>query len=273
MPVLDFVAWPPSPGAAVSAVGCAVAAGGMVGSFLNVVAHRVPRGETVVGGRSRCPACGSTIRPWNNVPVVSWLLLRGRCRDCGAPISARYPLVEAGCGVLSGILAAAEIAAGGSGDAALAAWGGHSALALVVVAWSLLAERGHVVSRTAVGTAAALATLAAATVPALAPLPACCRCHGWAASPPWTGCLLASITGCGAGRLAAAPVGGPAQAACCVVGAALGWQAACLAAVAAWAGRSARMSAAARSLATVAAIVGWQPLTWAWNAVCRFLLS
>ncbi|WP_046528359.1 prepilin peptidase [Cellulomonas sp. FA1] len=71
-----------------------------VGSFLNVVVWRVPRDESVVRPPSACPACGHPIRPRDNVPVVSWLLLRGRCRDCGAPISVRYPLVEATTSVL-----------------------------------------------------------------------------------------------------------------------------------------------------------------------------
>lgn len=71
-----------------------------VGSFLNVVVWRVPRGDSVVHPPSACPSCGHAIRPRDNVPVVSWLLLRGRCRDCGAPISKRYPLVEAGTAVL-----------------------------------------------------------------------------------------------------------------------------------------------------------------------------
>jgi leader peptidase (prepilin peptidase)/N-methyltransferase len=66
----------------------------LVGSFLNVVIHRVPRRESLVRPRSRCPECGTPIAPHDNVPVLSWLLLRGRCRRCGAPISPRYPLVE-----------------------------------------------------------------------------------------------------------------------------------------------------------------------------------
>jgi len=66
----------------------------LIGSFLNVVVHRVPRGESVVRPASRCPGCGSRIRARDNVPVVSWLLLRGRCRDCGTGISVRYPAVE-----------------------------------------------------------------------------------------------------------------------------------------------------------------------------------
>lgn len=74
--------------------------GAVAGSFVSVVAHRVPRGESIVGPRSRCPRCGAQIAAYDNVPVVSWLLLRGRARCCGAPISPRYPLVELGLGVL-----------------------------------------------------------------------------------------------------------------------------------------------------------------------------
>jgi leader peptidase (prepilin peptidase)/N-methyltransferase len=76
-----------------------------VGSFLNVVVWRVPRGESVAHPPSACPACGHVVRPRDNIPVLSWLLLRGRCRDCGAPISARYPLVEAGTAVLFALVA------------------------------------------------------------------------------------------------------------------------------------------------------------------------
>jgi leader peptidase (prepilin peptidase) / N-methyltransferase len=67
----------------------------LVGSFLNVVIYRLPRGESLARPASRCPSCETPIKPYDNVPVVSWLLLRGRCRKCGAAISARYPLVEA----------------------------------------------------------------------------------------------------------------------------------------------------------------------------------
>jgi leader peptidase (prepilin peptidase) / N-methyltransferase len=74
--------------------------GAVFGSFLNVVIHRVPRGESIVSPPSRCPSCGTEIRPVDNVPILSWLLLRGRCRSCGAPISGRYPLVEASTAAL-----------------------------------------------------------------------------------------------------------------------------------------------------------------------------
>jgi leader peptidase (prepilin peptidase)/N-methyltransferase len=67
----------------------------LIGSFLNVVIHRLPRGQSLTRPASRCPSCEASIKPYDNVPVVSWLLLRGRCRNCGAAISVRYPLVEA----------------------------------------------------------------------------------------------------------------------------------------------------------------------------------
>jgi leader peptidase (prepilin peptidase)/N-methyltransferase len=83
---------------------CAVL-GLLVGSFLNVVVWRVPRGKSVASPPSACPGCGHPIRARDNVPVLSWLLLRGRCRDCGATISARYPLVELATAVLFALTA------------------------------------------------------------------------------------------------------------------------------------------------------------------------
>lgn len=71
----------------------------LAGSFTTVVAHRVPRGESIVAPRSRCPACGVQIAAYDNVPVFSWLLLRGRARCCCASIPARYPLTELALGV------------------------------------------------------------------------------------------------------------------------------------------------------------------------------
>jgi leader peptidase (prepilin peptidase) / N-methyltransferase len=71
-------------------------AGLLIGSFLNVVVHRVPRDMSLSSPGSACPECGHAVRWRDNIPVLSWVLLRGRCRDCSAPISARYPLVEAG---------------------------------------------------------------------------------------------------------------------------------------------------------------------------------
>jgi leader peptidase (prepilin peptidase) / N-methyltransferase len=86
--------------------------GAVIGSFLNVVVHRLPLGESLVTPGSRCPACGAPVKPYDNVPVVSWLVLRGRCRSCGAPISPRYPLVE----LATALVWAAVVAARGFDD-------------------------------------------------------------------------------------------------------------------------------------------------------------
>ena len=75
-------------------VGASFVFGLVVGSFLNVVVYRLPEGESVVWPGSRCPACRQAIAPWDNVPVLSYLWLRGRCRQCGVPISWRYPAFE-----------------------------------------------------------------------------------------------------------------------------------------------------------------------------------
>jgi len=91
-----------APFVALGAFGTAAAglAGLLVGSFLNVVAHRLPRGESIVFPASRCPACGAPIAAFDNVPILSWILLSGRCRACRAPIALRYPMLEAANGVL-----------------------------------------------------------------------------------------------------------------------------------------------------------------------------
>jgi leader peptidase (prepilin peptidase)/N-methyltransferase len=90
------------------AIALAALAGLVVGSFLNVVAYRLPRDESLVHPRSRCPSCGTQLRAIDNVPVVSWLLLRGRCHHCGAAISARYPLVELTTGALYAVVVATQ---------------------------------------------------------------------------------------------------------------------------------------------------------------------
>jgi leader peptidase (prepilin peptidase)/N-methyltransferase len=91
------------------AIACLAVLGLLVGSFLNVVVHRLPRGESLLRPRSRCVGCGVQIASYDNVPVVSWLVLRGRCRHCGEPISIRYPLIEA----LTGVTFAAVVAVAG----------------------------------------------------------------------------------------------------------------------------------------------------------------
>jgi len=75
-------------------IAAATVLGALIGSFLNVVIHRLPLGESLVTPGSHCPACDAPVRSFDNVPVLSWLVLRGRCRSCGAPISVRYPAVE-----------------------------------------------------------------------------------------------------------------------------------------------------------------------------------
>jgi len=76
----------------------------LIGSFLNVVIYRIPAGRSTVSPPSACGSCAAPIRPWDNIPVFSWVLLRGRCRDCAAEISARYPLVELGTAVFFAVV-------------------------------------------------------------------------------------------------------------------------------------------------------------------------
>jgi leader peptidase (prepilin peptidase)/N-methyltransferase len=109
----------------VAAIVLAALGGLIIGSFLNVVAYRLPRGESLAHPPSRCPSCGAGIKPYDNVPVLSWLLLRGRCRACGAPISPRYPIVEA----ITGALYAAVVAA---------RWDDASGIALGIVLVTVL---------------------------------------------------------------------------------------------------------------------------------------
>ena len=90
-----MIVGPPEPFASVLVLGVGL----IVGSFLNVCIHRLPLGESIVWPGSRCPRCGAAIRPWHNVPLASWLILRARCAACRAPISSRYPAVEAATGL------------------------------------------------------------------------------------------------------------------------------------------------------------------------------
>jgi leader peptidase (prepilin peptidase) / N-methyltransferase len=106
----------------VLSAGWAALLGAAVGSFLNVVVARLPRGESLVRPGSRCPRCATPIRWYDNVPILSWLALRARCRACGAPISARYPLVEA-------------LGAG----AALLAWSRHGLTAAALAEFAFVA--------------------------------------------------------------------------------------------------------------------------------------
>lgn len=112
----------------------------LIGSFLNVVVWRVPREESIVTPGSHCPRCDASLTPLENVPVLSWLVLRGRCRHCGAPISARYPLVElANAGLWIGM--AARFGASWELLAFLALSSGLLALALIDLDTFLLPNR------------------------------------------------------------------------------------------------------------------------------------
>ena len=108
--------------------------GACIGSFLNVVAWRLPRQESVVRPRSHCPRCGTTLSWHDNIPVLSWLLLRGRCRHCGSSISARYPAVELLC---SGLFVAAAAAAS-TVAAPASSLPGAPALLAVLGGWLLI---------------------------------------------------------------------------------------------------------------------------------------
>jgi leader peptidase (prepilin peptidase)/N-methyltransferase len=100
-----------------AAAALAFVGGLLAGSFATAVAHRVPRGESIMGPRSRCPHCGTQIRARDNIPLFSWLLLRGRARCCGAKISPRYPLAELATAIL--FTAVAIVFRGDGGEIAI----------------------------------------------------------------------------------------------------------------------------------------------------------
>jgi leader peptidase (prepilin peptidase)/N-methyltransferase len=123
--------------------------GAVIGSFLNVVAYRLPRRESLVTPGSRCPSCGAPVKPYDNVPVLGWLWLRGRCRSCRSSISARYPIVEAATAALCASVVLAR------SDAAGIALGILTVLVLVPVA--LIDLEHHIIPNRITGPAAILA--------------------------------------------------------------------------------------------------------------------
>ena len=212
--------------------------GAILGSFLNVVVHRVPRGESIVRGRSRCPRCGAAIRPWHNLPVLGWILLRGRCRDCAAPIAVRYPLVEAGCGLLVAAVAAGDLVRGGIDRVLLghdwlplARFIFHAAVLLTLVAWSLLAAAGAAVSWRTVGIAVAAVGLGLIAMPALQPIGLLPDGGAWPADAARVAALATWLTGIGAATAAGRFLPRRAHAALTLLGAAFGWQAVTVVAV------------------------------------------
>lgn len=288
------------PVAEAAVIGLAFAWGAVLGSFANVVLYRLPRGESVVVGGSHCPACGSAIRARDNVPVLGWILLRGRCRDCGAAISSRYPLIEAACGGIAATIAAAEIAGGGRwlpllgggrqdidrlllhGEWRLvAAWALHTLLLITMLTWSLL-ERDRPSSWCPGWAAAAVGIVAVVVaVPAIGP-PSMLFCgHQWPRGEPRVHAVAASCAGLLAGRIWGGITAGAAdRCGLAIFGAAAGWQAVTVVAV---------VTAAARVVAraclreeprgfrpfdpliwiATAQVVFGRPIHDAWMATCR----
>src|SRR5881392_2098836 len=115
----------------------ALPAGMILGSFATVVAYRVPRGESFVTGRSKCPSCGEAIAAHDNIPVLSWMLLRGHCRSCGERIPVRYPLTE----LAMAALFAATVLILGTDDAGQLALGLALCALLVIVTLTDLERR------------------------------------------------------------------------------------------------------------------------------------
>ena len=132
-------------------VALATVLGAAIGSFLNVVAYRLPRRESLLRPPSHCPGCDTAIRPYDNIPVLGWLLLRGRCRECGMHISPRYPVVEA----LTAILAVSVVLVRhGAHDLALGL-----ALVIVLVPVSLIDLDHRIIPNRITGPAALLAVI------------------------------------------------------------------------------------------------------------------
>ena len=233
MPPAAFPSWIDLfPWMAAAIVACAFVWGALLGSFVNVVAHRMPRGVSIVHGRSRCPHCGAAIRPRDNVPVVGWLWLRGRCRDCAAPISARYPLVEAGCGLLVAAAAVVDVVPGGMDRALMwedwlpvARFGFHGAALVTLVAWDRLAAAGPGVPRPAALVALAAAGVAAIAWPGIQPIGVLPDGAPWPTSPPRLAALVAWMAGTAAGWIAGHGPQGRMRAMLPLLGATFGWQA------------------------------------------------
>jgi leader peptidase (prepilin peptidase)/N-methyltransferase len=122
--------------------------GAAVGSFLNVVAYRLPRGQSVIGPRSRCPACESQIAGYDNIPIVSWVVLGGKCRTCAVSISVRYPLVE---GITAALFAAVALRA----DSSAELWPGLALVSMLVLVAVVDLEHRIVPNRVLAAAAAA----------------------------------------------------------------------------------------------------------------------
>lgn len=223
--------------------------GATVGSFLNVVVHRLPLGRSPLRGRSHCPACGHGIRARDNIPVLGWLRLGGRCRDCGSAISPRYPIVEAICGGLALLLWEYELLSGGAtlpGRAPNTLAGlvwvilsprydligmfvFHVSVMLVLVVWTLVAADGGRLPPRHLAAVLGAAVAVTTVWPWLHPVP---LVPGAMPGPPWISRGLAvALVGLAVGGVVGSAAGrsiGPSwwPAACLALwGAACGWQA------------------------------------------------
>ncbi len=178
--------------------------GACVGSFLNVVIYRVPLGMSVAYPGSRCPRCGKAIRAWDNVPLFSWLLLKGRCRNCRTEISARYPIVELTIALVFATLAVRELVQRGANlpwnatepaPALLAiTFVYHACLMTLSVAMAWISFDGHPLPRQLLAFGMGLALVVPAVWPDVHPVPAIETAlnHAW---------YLDSILGLAAGLL------------------------------------------------------------------------
>lgn len=231
MPPSAFVSWPADPPWAEAVVlGFAFVWGAMLGSFLNVVAHRLPRGESVVRGRSRCPRCGAAVRARDNLPVLGWILLRGRCRDCRAAIAPGYPLVEAGCGLLLAATAGLDLVPDVDRMLVHGAWlpvvrfAFHAGVLLTAVAWGMLAMAGARVRRPTIAVAVAVVGLAVVALPGLQPLGLLPAGGPWPPERPRLAALLSWLVGTAVGGAGTPCLPVVAHAPLMLLAAAFGWQ-------------------------------------------------
>ena len=212
------------------------ALGGAVGSFLNVVIYRLPAGISLIQPGSHCPACKTPIRWFDNVPIFGWLILRGRCRDCRAKISARYPIIEAVTagtfallGVVQCLWEGASLPIRLDGPFQLCAiYAYHLLLLCTLLAVAMIEADGHRVPARLVVPALVGGLCAPLLWPRLHPVPA-----AWVFLDGWAGGLADGLSGLAAGLLLgwlASHLCTPGQKSGMILGAAcaglfLGWQA------------------------------------------------
>jgi leader peptidase (prepilin peptidase) / N-methyltransferase len=278
--------------------------GSVIGSFLNVVVYRLPAGLSLVRPGSFCPRCRTPIRPWDNIPILGWAKLRGRCRACGEPISGRYPLVELLTGLLLVALAVEPLSGGAnlpaSGPAAAQAGSGaggplwgmdfyHALLFCALLAAALIEYDGHALGHRLVWPVVAIGAIAPLLLPDLRSLPAypaiaerIGRTHpGIGFADGFIGAWAGLVIGCLMSPLAGASPSGRKGKATCLwamlwLGLYLGWQATVWIAIVATAVFAAMViyRPAARSLARVP-LVGCLlavALAWllAWHGLAQY---